>query len=151
MTTSSKMYKKIFSGLSTALLFFVVALSSFGIFFCIGNIEMMMHHDHDHSIQTHSSPCQNNFGFNECSMDLFEHIELWQNSFLSVIPSFTQIFSLLIFAAVAIFIFKQIFASFPLTSPQRFLFYSRDNPDTPLFNIFSSLFSAGILHPRLHA
>lgn len=151
MMTPSKMYKKIFSGLSTALLFFIVALSSFGIFFCIGNIEMMMHHDHDHSMQTHTSPCQNNFGFNECSMNLIEHIELWQNSFLSVIPSLTQILSLIILVTVATFFFKQTFASFSLPPLQRFLFYSRDNPDTPLFNTFSSLFSAGILHPKLHA
>lgn len=151
MLKSSKIYRKLFSGLSTALLFFVVTLSSFGIFFCIGTIEMMLHQEHKQEMHTHTSPCQDNFGFTECSMNLFEHIELWQNSFLSAIPSFTQILSALIFVTVATVIFKQIFESFSLFTLQRFLFYSRDNPNAPLFNTFSSLFSAGILHPKFHA
>ena len=143
--------RKFTSPLSALLLFVVVALSSFGIFFCMGNIQMMMHHENASASTTHEAPCDDNFGLSDCSMSLVDHIEQWQNSLLTLLPSFSQFFSLVFFLGILSFSFIALFSNFFLPPLKRFLFYSRDNPNIPLFNFFASLFSQGILHPKILA
>ena len=79
-----------------------------------------------------------------CTMDIFEHLTMWQQLFSSVIPQFMTLILLLLIAFPLRGLFNDLFTYKPPIA--RPVFYRRE------FTIIDSLklaFARGLIHPKI--
>ena len=88
-----------------------------------------------------------------CGMDLNQHLGIWQSMFTTTMGiDFLSLFSalfVLLSAAVALFKFFSCTDDASLVS--RYLYYERDHRENKLYNYLVTIFSSGIVQPKIFA
>lgn len=80
-----------------------------------------------------------------CPMGAIEHIAKWQETFTATISSFALLIILIITTSLLIYNIVPLLESPPLKK------YFQKQPNFNFYNYLLSLFSAGILHPKIYA
>ncbi len=129
---------------------FIIAAVSFSWFGIFG----LLHHMND--MQAHNtamSGCLFNDQSEVCTMNVSEHIALWQGM-LTNLPQNRGLLDLLLLAVVLITVsvlFKIPLWKFPERAAPRFRLYIKQHPHLRLFNSLIEKFSQGILNPQIYA
>lgn len=129
--------------LPTILMFSLVSL--FGLFLSVNYMKM-----DGNGFMSHCLFCKKE---KSCEMDLNQHINIWRGMFtnfyqeggLSKMLVFSGLFAALSFVFAKVLIFKTLEVPF-----RKYQFYTRENPQTPLFNFLNLAFSNGIIHPKIY-
>lgn len=131
--------------------FTVVMVGLFGVNVCIG----MTMSTHDHSGHVHTAmDCQNTVSNENCSMDVSDHVNQWQDQLTSLSSGFDILFALYAFGfgllvLVSLRKLLQQFFHFISESLQRFLFYFRAHPAWSSYQPLHLAFTKGLIHPKI--
>lgn len=138
---------KMFTGIFTVI-FAVVGF--LGISFCTGMNSLSTMTEHTTDSHAHAqSDCDSSVSTDQCGMSIFEHLSQWESKFLATLDE--GMFELLVFSFLTLTYFCLRFLNYKYSfeKPKEIIFYIRSHPEFSLYKKFLSLFSEGILHPKI--
>jgi hypothetical protein len=84
-----------------------------------------------------------------CQMSPIDHVEHWRQAFISM-PA--EMINLMLFSTILAFSVLSLIIANSLSPPDKLgLLYLRESNEVKIFNYLISLFSRGLLHPRIYA
>lgn len=84
-------------------------------------------------------------------MGIMDHILQWQSKFLATSDAGNMELVLLTVTILVFACAAKLFQHLQRAKPKEIVFYIRSHPNFSLYQKFSSLFSQGILHPKILA
>lgn len=88
----------------------------------------------------------------DCGMDINEHLNVWQGMITTNAGvNFFSLFAAFLFAIIILHVSKLFSISHNSLFLSHYLYYDRDHRESKLYNYFVSIFSSGILQPKLFA